>query len=169
VGHDNYPFMVFGIIVASRPLYVLVHELGHAFAALAVGKRPTVMLGNHAPLLRLEFRRIGFWIHPLMFSGSCIFDKRGLTVAQIRRVVMAGPKATVLILLAYVFVWYALDASWLGWAFLGAAVVGFVLLLDEVGKAEEHPGTGDLNDRALIDLLNQVPADFVPFPETDSH
>jgi hypothetical protein len=96
----DFPAIAAGAFVAAyvlAPLEVLCHELGHAHAALRAGRRPTVRVGRQPAPLQRRFRHLDLHFNPRLnlsggsLGGTCEWDSRGLTVAQLRRILSAGP------------------------------------------------------------------------------
>ena len=83
---------------ALGPLEVLCHELGHARAVLRAGRRPTVRVGRQPAPLQRRLRHLDLHFNPRLdssgFWGTCDYDPRGLTVAQLRRILSAGAHAS---------------------------------------------------------------------------
>ena len=91
------------VVFVINPLLVLVHEMGHAFAAIRLGRRPDVIVGKTPPLFEARLPRLDLSFHFLLGSarrrirapGGCCYDRAGLTVSELRGVASAGPMASI--------------------------------------------------------------------------
>jgi hypothetical protein len=93
--------------LVTAPILALVHELGHANAARHAGQRALVLAGRQPPLLTVRFERVEVRVSPIpppfrrgsphtptfRQPGLCVFELKGLTVGDYRRIVRAGPLA----------------------------------------------------------------------------
>lgn len=94
----------------TLPLLTLIHELGHAWAALRCGRQSLVLVGHQPLLLRHRFGRIEVRFNPILYSlrrnlnrrvsaeavgGLCFYDHRRLSVDQLRSIARGGAMATV--------------------------------------------------------------------------
>lgn len=84
------------------PVLVLVHELGHAWVALASTRgKVTVHVGRPTSAIQADWERLSIRWSPLpmrgvSMAGCCICDLRGLTGGQLLRFLLAGPLTSLL-------------------------------------------------------------------------
>jgi membrane-associated protease RseP (regulator of RpoE activity) len=81
---------VLGEATAHMWVAIIVHEVGHAIAAVFLGLRVTELVIGTPTVLRLNRLRVG----PLLLRGSCTFDCQN--PRKTAAVAMAGPFATLL-------------------------------------------------------------------------
>lgn len=167
------------------PILILIHELGHARAAIRLGRRPVVVIGKQPALVVKRFRRFDLLLHPRLpldqfyprtpltavpkeCPGECGFEIRGLTVDQLRSVYAAGPHASnaVALLLSAVAFLVADSYSVIFWI----AVVGaFSAWATGIGNLIPRQAGGRLfSDGAQIARLRGLRGDFVPVPDLDA-
>ena len=106
--------IVVGLVTCyvTIPLLVFVHELGHAFAVMRVGRSPIVIIGRQPALIRFQLGRLELRIDPRLNLlnyhradirkvgrstdlGLCRYDPQNLSSAQVRSIVRAGPIAMI--------------------------------------------------------------------------
>lgn len=104
-------FVIAVTMYIALPLLVLVHELGHAVTPLRAGRRVYVSVGRQPSLLAFEVGGLTLSINPLLepvpeqrgtedVGGFCEFNATGMTVAQCRATISAGPWAETLLAIA---------------------------------------------------------------------
>jgi hypothetical protein len=91
--------------VVVQPVSTLIHELGHAAAVRALGKRGSVVVVGRGPWIKIGLGRITarFSLLPsrgVLMGGLCQFDVTGLPWRSIGWIALAGPLATLVELLA---------------------------------------------------------------------
>jgi hypothetical protein len=126
-------------VYISGPLIVLTHELGHALAVIRAGKRPIVQVGVQPARISCRLRRLELHFNPRMrledrnpaFLGSCRYDRSGLTVAQLRRIHAAGPRASVATGVVFAVLAYLLTEAdpFVYWSVAGAAFLAFAVAM----------------------------------------
>lgn len=171
----------------TMPLLVLIHELGHARAAVRAGRRPVVIVGKQPALIAHRFRSFELQFHPRLaldhfyprthprdvpktYLGECVFDPRGLTVAQLRSIFFAGPHASILtgFCLSAVAFLIADLASAVFWI---AAVGAGLAWVDGIGNLIPTRSENRLfSDGAQITELRGLDAEAIlaPFAEGDT-
>ena len=165
--------VIFYVIV---PLLVLIHELGHAVAAIHAGRRPTVRIGVAPPLISRRFHSFDLHLNRLPLDyfyprtprkevpktpmGVCQFDPTGLTVGQIRTFLSAGPHASILAGLAVgLAAWLLTPGSFAFW--LAASTSGLSLYMGFGNLIPRRREGRFFTDGAKMWRLRHVDADAV--------
>jgi hypothetical protein len=158
---DTITLVVLMTAFVLLPLAVLVHELGHAWAVIRLGRLPVVLLGTRRPpIARLHLKRMVICWHPLMDGGLCAYNATGLTVAEARRVINAGPRA---------MAGFALLCAVLALFFTGTVAYvlcgGFVASIWATMHSLVHPvyDGGHVTDGGHLRRLAELPPD-APVP-----
>jgi hypothetical protein len=145
----------------TLPLAVLIHELGHAWAHIRLGGRPTVILaGPYTPIFHHRFKRLDLHWHPIVLGGVCHCRHGDLTVADLRRILNAGPRATVGFgLVCALLAAVVADTGGLPLYIAGAGfLLSIYITLD--GLIRHKDEFGDLTDGGKLRILAKVPADL---------
>jgi hypothetical protein len=78
------------------PLLVVVHELGHAVAAVALTpQRVMIRIGGEPYLVRFALGRIDVRFHPTGYIAHCDLDTRVITPGRLALVALAGPVTSI--------------------------------------------------------------------------
>ena len=91
--------MLLALEFVVQPLSTLLHELGHAGAALRQGAPAANIMVGRGPWMRFRLGRVGVNFSPLptrgvMIRGVCRYDGTGLSWRARAHVSLAGPAAT---------------------------------------------------------------------------
>jgi len=135
------------LIACLLPLVTLIHEAGHALAALAVGCRiGDVVVGDDRPLLTLRNDRFRFRLGAVTGKGRAtgyvVFDGSRAKPRDVLLIALAGPVASLAGATAC-----CLLASWawpepsLTFALLMGAVAGWAACADNLRVSGDGPGT----------------------------
>lgn len=152
------------------PILLLVHELGHAWAVARTDRRSMVFVGTSPALISRRFERFDLHFHPWLGTsniGRCVYDPRGLTVAQLRSITTAGPYATVAsaLVLSAIAIAIADAYSIVFWAAAVGAVVDWVTgIANLIPSRFEH---GLISDGRMMARLQDLDPAAVPFPFTE--
>jgi hypothetical protein len=98
------PWILLPLCLVTMPLLTLVHELGHAGAALALrpGRRVWVIVGHRPHLARphptdwvvLGPLAIAFSLLPALGRNECVYDEPAASRTERALIAFAGPVAT---------------------------------------------------------------------------
>jgi hypothetical protein len=131
------PWFLLLLIFVTYPVVSLVHELGHAGAALALlPGRVAITVGGHQPLVACDLGRMALAIHPVAlpwrFHATCAYEAPASRVES-ALIALAGPAASLLTAiglsnaLARAGAGLLHDVLWtLTFCSLGAAIVNLV-------------------------------------------
>jgi hypothetical protein len=153
-------------MVTTGPIIVIVHELGHARALRRVaGRRSVILVGSGPTLLIRHFVNYDLRISLFAFAGgACVYDPRGLTVAQIRAVVSGGPWATVILGLVcalgatLIADMHSLPCWFLAAGFIDSLISAILNLMPVTGKGGVSDGLHLWHLRGLDPAHVPVPA-----------
>lgn len=114
-GLPSIPVLL-AIVVIVEPVLILLHELGHAAAAVSRLPGPVVVrVGGVKPLITINMGRVQLRLHPIVvpwrFDGQCIYETRFQTRADAVVIALAGPALSLATGLL----------AWLALGFTGAA------------------------------------------------
>jgi membrane-associated protease RseP (regulator of RpoE activity) len=149
-------------IVVTGPLIVLAHEVGHAIVARRHTGRPVLIEVGRGPALTLVSRgyvAVRLRLFPWA-GGRCFFSPIGLTVAQERAILAAGPWATAALALVLALAAYLIDDpdSLLYWMTLGGFADSMIAAIYNL-----WPGKVGSDGHHLM-LLHGLPPDSVRRP-----
>jgi hypothetical protein len=129
------PPILLGLILLTHPLLSLVHELGHAGAALALlPGRVAVTIGGQPPVVVRDLGRMTIALHPVMlpwrFHAACTYEAQG-SRAETAVIALTGPAAS---LLTCIVMWSALVRVGPGLVHDVLFVMTLVSLVEAVGN-----------------------------------
>jgi Zn-dependent protease len=131
--------------VCLLPLTTLIHESGHALAALAAGRRiAEVVVGDDQSLLRLRNDRFRFRLGAVTgrghASGYVVFDGGGAKPRDVLLIALAGPLASLAGAVACcVLAAWAWPEPALTFALLMGAVAGWAACADNLRISGDGP------------------------------
>jgi hypothetical protein len=156
------------LLTVFYPLFVLIHELGHAIPARLTGKQDIKLVIGDASSLS-EFRFMGIHFH-MSFkhsnAGYTCYKGRANSALELYFIFGTAPLISLILALGGIFLWKAISFSFAGYFVLAAAWLAnfhitFSSLLpfkenSPLGKTPETPNIPSKSDlRNLIEALKQ--------------